>query len=80
MPPKVKREPKYKTRIKVLESSALQGVCSCGWVGNALAQSSGLSVAMTAVQSEIQGHKHLPQPKKERKNGKVKRTPAHGSQ
>jgi hypothetical protein len=67
MSPKPKREPKFKSRIKVLDNSALQGVCSCGWSGNALAQSSGLTKAMDAVQSEIQAHKHVPQPKKERK-------------
>lgn len=68
MAEKVKRVPKYKSRIKVLESSALQGICSCGWTGNALAQSSGLATAMAAVQSEIQGHAHIPKPKKEKKN------------
>lgn len=66
-PTKPAKAPKFKTRIKVLESSALMGVCSCGWAGNALAQSSGLATAMAAVQSEIQAHKHLPQPKKEKK-------------
>lgn len=73
---KPKREPKYKARIKVLESSALQGICSCGWVGNALAQTSGLAVALAAVQSEIQGHSHVPKPKKEKR---VKSKAVHGS-
>ena len=65
--PKTVRVPKFKSNIKVLDSSALQGVCSCGWTGNALAQSAGLALAMAGVQSEIQGHKHMPQPKKIRK-------------
>ena len=69
VPPKPKREKKYKTRIKVLDSGALQGVCSCTWEGNALAQSSGLTKAMEAVQKEIQSHKHIPAPPKEKKNG-----------
>lgn len=64
MTTKPKRVPKYKTRIRVLDSGALQGVCSCTWVGNALAQSSGVAAAMAAVQSEIQAHKHIPKPKK----------------
>lgn len=66
MPSKTPRVPKYKSRIKVLDSGALQGVCSCSWVGNALAQTSGLSVAMAAVQSEIQAHTHVPKPKKKK--------------
>jgi hypothetical protein len=49
--------------MKVLDNSALQGVCSCGWTGNALAQASGIAIAMAAVQSEIQAHKHIPKVK-----------------
>jgi hypothetical protein len=71
MTEKPKRVKKYKDKIRVLDNSALQGVCSCGWVGNALAQTSGLAKAMTEVQKEIQGHKHIPAPKKERKNAKA---------
>ncbi len=70
MTPKPKRIPKYKTRIKILDSGALCGVCLCGWSGNAIAQTAGLDKAMAAVQSEIQGHTHVPKPKKE-KNAKV---------
>lgn len=62
--PTVKRIPKYKSRIKVLDNMALQGVCSCGWVGNALVQSSGLDKALAATQSEIQTHKHILKAKK----------------
>lgn len=64
---------KFKSQIKVLDNSSLCGICSCGWKGNAFAQSSGLSAAMTAAQQEIQAHKHLPQPKKTRKKepGKI---------
>lgn len=50
---------KYKTKTEVLDSGALRGVCSCGWRGNALAQSSGLTVAIAAVAEEIKTHKHL---------------------
>jgi hypothetical protein len=64
VPSKIPRVPKYKTRIRVLDNGALQGVCSCTWVGNALAQTSGVGAAMAAVQSEIQAHKHIPKPKK----------------
>lgn len=70
MTEKPKRVKKYKDRIKVLDNGALQGACSCGWSGNALAQSAGLALAMASVQSEIQGHKHIPAPKKVRKNAK----------
>lgn len=59
---------KYKSQLKVLDNSAIQGVCSCGWTGNPLAQTSGLAAAMAAVQSEIQGHKHIPKVKV-KKNG-----------
>lgn len=65
-----------KAQIKVLDNQALQGICSCGWKGNALAQSSGLAKAMAAVQDEIQSHKHLP---KEKKNGKRNCSAGRGS-
>lgn len=68
-PVKTPRVPKYKTRIKVLDNNALQGVCSCGWNGNAASMVKGVSAAMAVVQQEIQAHKHIP---KERKNAKKK--------
>jgi len=65
---KVKRQKKYKTAINVLDNRSLRGVCSCGWVQSMAVLQTDLSAAMAAVQSEIQEHKHLPTPKKEKKN------------
>jgi hypothetical protein len=60
--------PKYKSRIKVLDSGSVQGVCSCTWAGTVFTQDGGIALVLATVQSEIQSHKHVPKPKKEKKN------------
>lgn len=49
----------YKAKVKVLDNLALQGVCSCGWEGNAIAQSSGANAAYLAAAKEIDDHQHV---------------------
>lgn len=62
--------PIYKTKLDVLDKGNIRGSCSCGWKGNLFAQSSGISAAMSAAQSEIQAHEHIPPVPKPRKNSK----------
>jgi len=63
-----KRVKKYKTTIRVLDNGSLQGVCSCGWEQPmAVLQSSGLSEAISAVNTEVASHTHIPAKKKGRK-------------
>lgn len=54
----------FKAQIKVLDNAALQGVCSCTWRGNAIAQTAGVSKAIEAAQGEIDSHIHIPKPPK----------------
>jgi hypothetical protein len=58
---------KFKSSIRVLDSGALRGECTCGWVGNALGQNRGVDLAIKSVNREIEEHEHLPQPKKGKK-------------
>lgn len=78
MTTKPKREKRYKNKLQVLDNGSIRGVCSCGWEGNAFAQTSGVSAAMAAAQSELQGHKHIPAPPKTRKNAKKPGKPIEG--
>ncbi len=61
---------KYKDTLKVLDNGSIRGICSCGWKGNAFAQTSGVAKAMTTAQAELQAHKHIPAPPKVKKNKK----------
>ncbi len=58
MPPKLKKAPKYKTSVRVVETMVFMGVCSCSWEGNRLGGED-ISLALASVNSEIQAHKHI---------------------
>lgn len=59
MPPKKKAEPKYKTKVKIVDVQTVQGVCTCGWKGSRMVGTTDLAATMTLSKAEIAKHTHL---------------------